>query len=130
MKTRHFYQCGIGPVVLFQCCASVSLMRTLCYQLVGLPVINQVTWRYSIRKVFLNISQNSQEQKYLLESLSKNLLTEACNFINKRFKWRCFPVKFRKTLGTAFLQVGTTASAVFWCTQVSSKQMFCRCFTK
>ena len=42
-------------------------------------------------KVFLGISQNSQEN------------TEACNFIKKRLWHRCFSVNFSKSLRTPFL---------------------------
>ena len=49
--------------------------------------------RCSVKKVFLEISQNSQE----------NALAKGVNFIKKWLWLRCFPVNFVKFLGTPFL---------------------------
>ena len=49
-----------------------------------------VVWRCSVKKVFLKIMQNSQE----------NICVWV--FIKKRFQHRCFPVNFEKFLGTPF----------------------------
>ena len=51
-------------------------------------------WSCSIKKVFLEISQNSQENTLRLASLLK-----------KRLRHRCFLVNFSKYLRTPFLQI-------------------------
>ena len=55
----------------------------------------------SVKKVFLEISQNSQENTWASVSFFKKV---ACNFIKKRHWHRCFPANFVKFLGTSFLQ--------------------------
>ena len=54
---------------------------------------------YSVRKVFLEISQNPQENTCAKDSLLKKKLWQ-----------RCFPVNFAKFLGKLFLHPWTTAS--------------------
>ena len=48
-----------------------------------------------MKKVFLEISQNSQENACAR--------VWVCNFIKKRFWYRCFPVNFAKFLRTPIL---------------------------
>ena len=71
---------------------------------VGFP---EVARRCSVKKVFLEISQNSQESNnarvsFLLKlqarpaALVKKRLGQACNFSEKRLCHRCFPVNFVK----------------------------------
>ena len=50
-----------------------------------------VVQRCSVKKVFLEISQNSQEN------------TCACTLLKKRLWHRCFPVNFAKFLRTPFI---------------------------
>ena len=57
--------------------------------------------RCFLKKVFLRISQNLQENT-CLESPFKNV-AEAWNFIKKRLQHRYFPVNIAKFLRTAFL---------------------------
>ena len=54
------------------------------------------------KKVFLEISQNSQENTCARDSFLIKL--QACNFIKKESLYRCFPVNFAKFLRTPFLQ--------------------------
>ena len=59
--------------------------------------------RCSVKKMFLGISQNSQENTCARVSILIKL--QACNFILKYRLWhRCFPVNFVKFLRTPFLQ--------------------------
>ena len=57
-----------------------------------------------LEMVFLEISQNSQENTYARVSFLIKLRPEACNFIKKRLWHRCFPVNFVKFLRTPFSQ--------------------------
>ena len=57
-------------------------------------------WRCSVKKMFLNIWQNSQEKACVGASCLIKLL--ACNFIKKRLWHRYFPVNFPKFLRTTF----------------------------
>ena len=59
--------------------------------------IEAVVYRCSVEKVFLEISQNSQENAARASFLIK------CNFIKKRLWYKCFPVNFAKFLRTPFL---------------------------
>ena len=56
----------------------------------------------SIKKVFLEISQNSQENTCARVPFNK-VAGLAYNFIKKRLWRRCFPVNFAKFLRTPFL---------------------------
>ena len=52
--------------------------------------------RCSIKKVILEIPQNSQEQNCARASFLIKLQASACNFIKKSQWHRCFPVNFAK----------------------------------
>ena len=60
--------------------------------------------RCSVKKVFLKILQNSQENNCARVSLLIKLKTKACNFIKKRIWHRCFLVNFAKFARTPFSQ--------------------------
>ena len=62
-----------------------------------------VAQRCSAKKVFLEISQNSQENTCPRVSFLIKLQVEACNVIKKDTLDRCFPVNFAKFLRTPFL---------------------------
>ena len=55
-------------------------------------------FRSSQWKVFLGVSQNSQENTRVRVSFLINLQSWACNFIKKKLWHRCFPVNFAKFL--------------------------------
>ena len=61
----------------------------------------------SVKKVFLEISRNSQESTSVRVSFLIKLQalrrSQACNFIKKRLWRRCFPVNLAKFLRTPFL---------------------------
>ena len=59
--------------------------------------LEAVAWRCSVKKVFLDILQNSQKNSCARVSFSIKLQAEACNFIKKRLWDRCFPVNFAET---------------------------------
>ena len=60
-----------------------------------------VARRCSVKKGFLEILQNSQENACARVFL---FLPQVCNFIKKRLWYGCFPVSFAKFLRTPFLQ--------------------------
>ena len=60
--------------------------------------------RYSVKKVFFKISQNSQENTCARVSFFKKVACLRAATIKKRFWHRCFPVNFAKCLRTPFLQ--------------------------
>ena len=57
-----------------------------------------------MKKVSLEISQNSQENTFARVSFLIKLQAEAYNVIIKRLSHRCFPVTFAKFLKPPFLQ--------------------------
>ena len=59
-------------------------------------------WRCSVKKMFLEISQNSQENTCARISLLIKL--QASTLFKKSLWHRCFPVNFSKFLRTPFLQ--------------------------
>ena len=59
-----------------------------------------VSRRSSVKKVLLEISQNSQENTFARDSVLIKL--QACNFIKKCLWYRCFPVNFARFLRTPF----------------------------
>ena len=70
-----------------------------------------VVRRCSVKKVFLVIAENSQENtcvrvssliKLQVCNFIKKGTLEACNFIKKRLRHRCFPVNFAQFLRTPF----------------------------
>ena len=62
-----------------------------------------VTRRCPVKKVFLKMLQNSQENTYARVSFLIKLQAYAGNFIKKRPWGRCFPVNFVEFLRTPFL---------------------------
>ena len=64
--------------------------------------IQAVAQRCTVRKVFLEISQNSQENTCARFSFLIKLQTPA-TLLKKRLWHRCFPVNFAKFLRTPFL---------------------------
>ena len=59
-------------------------------------------WRCSVKKMFLEILQNSQEN--ICARVSFLIKLQACNFIKKQALVQVFPVNFAKFLRTPFLQ--------------------------
>ena len=68
-----------------------------------------VIQRYSVKKVFLEISQNSQE----ISARVSFLIKLQASFIKKRLWHRWFPVNFAKFLRHLFLQ-NTTGGCFDW----------------
>ena len=71
-----------------------------------------VTWQSSIRKVFLKVPQNSQENICAEVSFAISCRLEGYNFIKYRIWYQCFPVNLAKSLRTSILQ--TSATACLW----------------
>ena len=62
-----------------------------------------VAQRRSVKKVFLEMSQNSQENTCVTVSFLIKLQAESATLLKKRLWYRCFPVDLAKFLGTLFL---------------------------
>ena len=58
----------------------------------------------SVKKIFLKISQNSQENTSTRVSFLIKLQAPPATLLKKRLLNRCFPVNFAKFLTTLFLQ--------------------------
>ena len=69
--------------------------------------------RCSIKKVFLKISQNSQEKTCSKVSFLVKFQASACNYIKKKLPHRCFPANFAKLLRSSFLQNTSGRQEVF-----------------
>ena len=82
-----------------------------------MPNSEAVVRRCSIKKVFLEISQNSQENTCAGKHLCQRLF-----FIKKSLWRRCFPVNFTKFLRTPFLQ--NSSGGCFFKLQVNAKNSF------
>ena len=63
-----------------------------------------VVWRCSVEKVFLEISQNSQENTCARASFLIKFQARSATSLKKRPWHRCFPMNFLKFLRTPFLQ--------------------------
>ena len=63
-----------------------------------------VVRRCSVKKVFLKISQKSQENTCVGVSFNKISGLNAYNFITKRLQHRCFPVNIAKFLRTTIFK--------------------------
>ena len=61
-------------------------------------------WRCTVKKVFLKISQISQENVFVGVSFNKIEGLKTWNFIKKRLQGRCFPLKFARFLRTLILK--------------------------
>ena len=61
-----------------------------------------VAQRCSVKKVFLEILQNSRENT--CARVTSVIKLQACNFIKKRLRHRCFPMNIAKFLRTLILQ--------------------------
>ena len=57
-----------------------------------------VVWKCSVKKVFLKVLQNSQENTNFRVSLFIDFQAEACNFIKKENPTQVFYCKFSKIL--------------------------------
>ena len=66
----------------------------------------------SVKKMFLKISQTSQENTCVGVSFLKSYRPEGYNFIKQRLQHRCFPVNFAKFLKNLFCRA--TANRCFW----------------
>ena len=101
-------------MLIVKCCSffSVLFRNTHCakYYLVAAPIIcylwntkclenywtaEAVVRRRFVKKVFLKISKNSQENTCVRVPFLENFQVKDCNVIKKRLEHRCFPVKYR-----------------------------------
>ena len=81
-------------------------------------VLEAVTRRCSIKKVFLEISQNSQENTYTRVSFLIKLQDSACNFIKKDCG-TSFLVNFEKNFNETFFLQNTSSGCFCSFTQRS-----------
>ena len=81
-----------------------------------------VTRRCSVKKVFLEISQNSEENTSVRASFLIKLLAEACNFIKKETVARVFSCEFCEIPKNTFLQ---NSSGRLRLDVVAEKMVFC-----
>ena len=98
-----------GKLVLFRDCFQILFLILLSTLL---P--EAVARRCSVKKMFLEISQNSQEKLVLVSFLIK-LQAKACNFIKKEAVAQVFFVDFAKFLRTPFLIDQPRVAASFQC---------------
>ena len=83
----------------------MSLLQYLDIFIYILEESEVVSWKGSIKKVFLKIPQISLENISAIRSLlQQRCRLEARNFIKYRIWCRCFPVTFAKSLRTSILQ--------------------------
>ena len=80
-----------------------------------------VVRRCSIKKVFLDISQNSQEITCARDSFLIKLQVWPVTLSKKSLWHRCFPVNFAKFLRTSFLQ--NSSGGCFCKLQVNKKKL-------
>ena len=70
----------------------------------GIKNLEAVVRRCSVKKLFLEISQNSQENTCVRVSFLIKLQATPATLLKKRLWQRCFPVNFAKFLRTPFLK--------------------------
>ena len=66
--------------------------------------LEAVAQRFSVKKVFLEISQNPQENSCARVSFLITKLPQPATLFKKKLWYRCFPVNFAKFLRTFFLK--------------------------
>ena len=94
-----------------------------CFRENGRLFSEAVAQRCSVKKVFLEISQNSQENTYARVSF---LITLRGNFIEKRLWHRCFPVNLAKFLRTPFFKEHLRYLLLFFaCISLKREGCFC-----
>ena len=81
---------------------NISNARSFCSTFLSITEV--VAWRGSVKKVFLEILQNSQESTCARVSFLLKLQAEACNFIKKETLTQVFCCEFSKFLRTTFLK--------------------------
>ena len=72
-----------------------------------------VAKKFSVKTLFLKISQNSQENTCGRTSFLKKLQASACNFIEKEGLAQVYPVNFAKILKTFFYRTPLMAASAF-----------------
>ena len=77
-------------------CQQLANVRTM--------VLEAVVRRCSVKKVFLEISENSQENTCVRVSFLIKLQAAPATLLKKRLWHRCFPVNFAKFPRTPFLK--------------------------
>ena len=70
-----------------------------------------VAWRRSVKKVFLEIPQNSQENTCVIVSFVMKLQAEACNFIKKETLTQVFSCEFYEISKSTFSYRTTPVAA-------------------
>ena len=84
----------------------------LKFRPVILKLQKQVVVRFSVKKMLLEISQNSQENTSVGVTFNKYAGLRRVNILKKKLQYRCLPLNFMNFLRTAFLQ--NTSSGCFW----------------
>ena len=91
-------------IVFHRRCLMFNRVLNLFVDGVLFSLVSEAGTRWcSVRKLFLEISQNSQESTCVgVSFLMKSYRPEACKFIKKELQRRCFPLNFAKFLRTPF----------------------------
>ena len=88
-------------IVLFEVITFKGIVLTFLHLELLFPKVSKaVVRRYSLKKVFLKISQNSQENTCARDSF----LIEPATLLKKDLWYRYFPVNFAKFLRTLFFR--------------------------
>ena len=87
-----------------------------------MPYSEAVVRRCSIKKVFLEVSQNSQENTCVRDSFLIKLQTWPATLLKKGLWHKCFPVNFARFLSTPFLQ--NSPGGCFCKLQVNKRKFF------
>ena len=97
-ETESFSMFLITSVILFT--TEVQLHNYIVFLIDH--IVEAVVERCSVKKVFLEISQNSQENTCARVSFLIKLQPKPAALLKKRLWHRCFPVNFVKFLRTPF----------------------------
>ena len=137
LGNRHFYACFHWSTAFifapgFVTYSTIHIIYG-CITVVGkithrIPAITNCSHqRCSVKKVFLEISQNSQENTCARVSFLIKLQAASATLLKKRLWHRCFPVNFAKFLRTLFTErVWATASATGSFDFVGSREYGCK----
>ena len=101
----------IGRTVLLQCSSLRSFFKKSCKEFSEKLGNWESFWTYNSleRKLFDKIWSNYVWIRYL-EAFVLQIRCWACNFIKKRFQYRCFSVKFAKFLRASFYKTPTVVT--------------------
>ena len=107
---------------------STSFTRILTWYLIQSNLFRSSHQTCSIKKVFLKVSQNPQQNTSARVCFNKVVGLRPAILIKKRLWHRCFPVNFVKFFGILFLQ-NISGWLLLFIKKIDSLSLYHKCFS-